>query len=67
MFLGKIYYLTNQNTIAELNPNTITLTETVIGFGEDNLKELYVITKTGFNHDSNTTGKIYKLAGNKLE
>ena len=64
---GKIYYLTDQNTIAELNPNTISLSESVTGFGEDNLKELYVITKTGINHNANTTGTIYKLAGNKLE
>jgi len=65
---GKLYYLNSQNTIVELNPNQIPLlNQTVIGFGTDNNNELYVITKTGYNHNSNTTGKVYKFRGNKLE
>ena len=65
---GKLYYLNSQNAIVELNPNQIPLAnQTVIGFGTDNNNELYVITKEGYNHNSNTTGKVYKFRGNKLE
>ena len=42
------------------------LSESVVGFGEDNLKELYVITKVGYNHNANTTGKIYKFTGQRI-
>ena len=63
---GVIYYLeepTPGNYVIKTLKN---LTESVVGFGEDNLKELYVITKVGYNHDANTTGKIYKFTGQRI-
>ncbi len=62
---GVIYYLkeplTGVYSIAQLNPIAISLSEFIIGFGEDINKELYVITRTGYG--SNDTGKVYKFLG----
>ena len=65
---GVIYYLEEPTPGNYVIKTLKSLSESVVGFGEDNLKELYVITKVGYNHSppANTTGKIYKFTGQRI-
>ena len=63
---GVIYYLEEPTPGNYVIKTLKSLSESVVGFGEDNLKELYVITKEGYDHGSNVTGKIYKFTGQRI-